>query len=282
MKYLTAQLVCLAVLFAWHPQTAFSQGIHPKKQIFRDVANWPLTSPSTQTKLKNFKPFHAVYNRSYKQASGAKRGELRNDKVIVTANEVGWDGRRGVAITIIDSGIVDQRDTNARASTMFVDRKNLSLIFEIGPVPGTAKDYYIARVNQDNIKFSQVDTNAQKLSPKQMSTRQLGFGPTTWAMASSKLSAGQKLNLGPTLTSGNSLTSTSYGHVVGKSKFKDGNGNEIRAWVVETSKNLVSPKVSHVYLSDKPPYYLGTETVDLVTGDRSKFVWLDNVQMLGK
>ena len=57
-------------------------------------------------------------------------------------------------------------------------------------------------------------------------------------------------------------------------------GVEHQAWVLETSRNFSSPRVSHIYLIDRPPYYLGTETVNLDTGERKQFVWLRSVELL--
>ena len=59
-----------------------------------------------------------------------------------------------------------------------------------------------------------------------------------------------------------------------------GSGEKYQSWVVETSQNLASPRVSHIHLIDRPPYYLGTETVDLETGERKRFVWLRSAELL--
>ncbi len=277
----TRALSAITIL-VFFPYVAHSQLAHPKKQMFSDVAKWPTTSPGKSTKLKNFRPFRAVYDRTYKQSSGPNAGAARQDRVIISAEETAWEGKRTVAITLIDSGIVKHRDTNARVSTTFVDQDNLRLLFGIAPVPGKAKDYYIGRVDPNIIKVSQVTTGTQTLTPKTLRTNQPGFGPAAWAMASMKLRKGLKIKLGPVVGGRDPLSMVTFGHVIGKGKFVDGSGNETQAWIVESSSSMVTQMVRRVYLIDKPPYYLGTESVDLDSGKRKKFVWLRNVEVFKK
>jgi hypothetical protein len=280
MKRLSTAALLTSVTLAILPLVTLAQDIHPKKKIFQDVRSWPATAPG-DVKLKNFGPFRAVYDRTYKQGSGPKAGEPRQDRVIISAEEVGWDGRRAASITIIDSGIVEHSDTNARVLTMFVGLEDLRDLFEIGPIPGKAKDYYIGRIMPDTILFSQITTDTQTLEPQKMKTDKPGFGPGAWVMASMKLREGLKINLSPYYSlRGNSLTSATYGHIVSKGPFIDGSGKEHQAWVLETSRNFSSPKVSHIHLIERPPYYLGTETVNLETGERKPFVWLRSVELL--
>lgn len=258
---------------------SFGQQIHSKKKVFQDVKTWKATSPGS-VKLKNFSPFRAVYNRTYKQGSGPNAGDPRNDRVIISAEEIGWDGKRAVSISLIDSGIVKHSDTNARVLNMFVGMDKLNALFEIGPIPGKAKDYYIGRFAKGTVYLNLITTDKQTLTPRKMETDKIGFGPNAWVMASMNLSKGLKINLSPAFSlRGNSLTSATYGHIVGQKEFTDGSGKKHKAWVLETSRNLATPRVSHVYLINKPPYYLGTETVDLATKERKKFVWLNNVQL---
>lgn len=260
---------------------ASAQSIHPKKKIFRDVEQWSATSVS-KIKLKNFEPFRAVYDRTYKQSSGSNAGDQREDRVIVTAEEIGWDGIDAISITLIDSGNVEHKDTNARSLTMFVDRKNLSMLFEIGPIPGQAKDYYnIANVKRDAILVSGVMTSSQKLKTEKQVTKEPGMGPTAWALANSGLFKGKKIKLAPTYSpKGNPLTAENTGYIKKKQDFVDGTGKKHEAWILETTNSWSSSTVKHVHLTSKPPYYLGTEKVNLDTGDRKPFVWLRFVDLL--
>ena len=236
---------------------------------------------STTIRPPHFQPFRAVYNRTYRQGSGPNAGDTRNDRVIISAEETGWDGRRAVAITLIDSGIVKHSDTNARTLTMFASLDDLSFLFEIGPIPGKAKDYYIGRAEKETIYLNSVVTDEQQYQPQKMKIGSPGFGPNAWVMASMELKKDLKISLSPTYSPrGNSLTSATYGHVLGRETFTDGSGKKHKSWVLETSRNLASPRVSHIYLTERPPYYLGTETVNLDTGERKKFVWLRSIQLL--
>ena len=280
MKIFPKTILIAVVMLAILPSCTPAQEAHPKKKIFRDFESWPTTAPG-DVKLKNFSPFRAVYDRTYSQGSGPNAGDPRHDRVIISAEDAGWDGTAAAAITIIDSGIVEHKDTNARVLTMFVGLDNLQTLFEIGPIPGKAKDYYIGRITPDSIYMSMVTTDTQKLEPKKMKTDKPGFGPNAWVMASMNLRQGMKINLAPTYSPrGNSLTSATYGHIVSRGSFTAGSGMKYQSWVLETSRNLSTPRVSHIHLIDRPPYYLGTETVDLATGERKPFVWLRSVDML--
>lgn len=256
-----------------------AQEIHPKKGIYKDKDSWKTTAPG-EVKLKNFSPFRAVYDRTYSQGSGPNAGDKRHDRVIITAEETGWDGRRAVAITLIDSGIVEHDDTNARILTMFVDLNDLSVLFEIGPIPGKAKDYYIGRFEKEEISINQIITDTQKHVARKMPTDKPGFGPNAWVMASMNLSKGLKINLSPMYSSQrNPLTPATYGHIISQESFTDGSGKKHKSWVLETGRNLSNPLVAQIYLTDQPPYYLGNETVNLDTGERKKFTWLRSLTM---
>ena len=229
MKKMVNAALLTAFSLAILPSYTEAQDIHPKKAIFKDVESWPATAPGDVI-LKNFSPFRAVYDRTYSQGAGPNAGDPRHDRIIISAEEAAWDGRPAAAITIIDSGIVEHTDTNARVLTMFVGLDNLATLFEIGPIPGKAKDYYIGRVMPDSILMSMVTTDTQKLAPQSMKTRKPGFGPNAWVMASMKLRQGMKINLDPAYSPrGNSLTSATYGHIVSQGPFTDGSGKKYDA-----------------------------------------------------
>ena len=156
-KFLEATLLTLGMLVII-PLACLADDVHPKKKIFKDVESWPATAPG-QVKLKNFGPFRAVYDRTYSQGSGPNAGDPRNDRVIISAEETGWDGKRAAAITIIDSGIVEHSDTNARVATIFAALDDLRLLFEIGPISGKAKDYYIARIDPEMLYLNNITTD---------------------------------------------------------------------------------------------------------------------------
>lgn len=272
-----ASLVSLAILTTAIATTE-AQQIHPGKREFSDLPTWSTISPSNTTRLKNFTPFRAVYDRTYKQGKGQNAGATRKDRVIISAESVGWEGTSAVAVNVIDSGIVEHADTNARVSSSIIGQSNLRVLFEISPIPGSAKDYYIARVDPNAILFSQISTDEQVLRPRTMKTSQPGFGPTLWAIASMGLKKGKKIKLGPTLSSGSPLSAITYGRVNRSDTFEDSSGRKYRSWVIESTGNASSPNVSHVHVTDKPPYYLGKETINLDTGKRERGIWLQTSQ----
>ena len=255
---------------------------HPKKEIYAKVASWTATGPG-EVELKHFGPFRAVYDRSYTQGSGPQAGQKRQDRIIVHADEVGWEGRRAVAITMIDTGEAKYADTNMRTLTMVTDLANLQVLFEMGPVSGTAKDYYVGIMTESEALLSIVKTETQEYTPQKMPISEPGFGAGSWAMASMDLKPGMLINLAPYYSSQvNSLSRSHYGRVIERTKIKDGSGASHDAWVVETSGwyGLDSPKVLRLYLRDTPPYYLGTEIFNYDTGEGKHFVWLRDFQAM--
>lgn len=255
---------------------------HPEKAIYADRQSWPATAPGT-VKLSGFRPFRATYDREYTQASGPGAGEKRQDRIIVHAESVGWDGVNAAVITVIDSGAARFADTNMRTLTMVTALDDLRVLFEIGPIPGKAKDYYLARFTEDSVLISSVMTDTQTLQPRKVPTGQAGFGPGSWVMASMKLEEGLKINLAPYFSpQANPISQTSYGRVVDRETMTDGSGNEHEAWVVETGGwyGPESPKVLRLYLKSAPPYYLGTEIFNHDTGEGKRFVWLRDAQLM--
>ncbi len=276
-----AAAMALLVTLACGSSQASTQKPHPKKAIYADHQSWPATSPGSVA-LEDFQPFRAVYDRNYTQGSGPKAGEKRQDRVIVSAEQVAWDGTQAIAISVIDSGAAEHADTNMRALLMVVGFDDLRALFEIGPVPGKAKDYYLGLFTDTHMRLSMVDTTAQKLQPKKVPIAQAGFGPGSWVMASMKLENDLKINLAPYYSpQANPISQSSYGLVVDRKTVTDGSGEQHDAWVVETPGwyGPGSPKVLQLHLKDTPPYYLGTEIFNHDTGERRRFVWLRNVRL---
>ena len=271
-----AAAVLVLGALAWSSQPTSAQKPHPAKAVFADQQSWPATAPG-RVALRDFVPFRAVYDRKYTQASGPGRGEERKDRVIVAAEEVGWDGERAVVITMIDSGAAEHTDTNMRGLMTVVALSDLTVRFELGPVPGRAKDYYLGLVTDDEVLISQVETAEQTLRPQNIPKAVNGFGPGAWVMASMDLKEGQKLRLAPYYSpQANPISQSSYGRVLGRRTMIDGSGQSRQAWVVETPgwHGPASSRVLRLYLQSSPPYYLGTETFDYDTEETSRFVWL--------
>jgi hypothetical protein len=231
------------------------EAVHPAKAVYAERSDWPVIAPG-DVHLNGFVPFRAVYERHYVQGSGREAGQPRTDRVIVTAEAVGWDGVDAVAIQLIDSGIVDQPDTNARTLTSFVARADLRALFEIGPVPGTARDYYVAQMLPDKVAGFMVKPAAGE--------------------------AGQRFRLEPTYSpQANPLSPGAFGRVIGQETFTDLAGADHDAWVYETISNLTNERSSRHYVINQPPYYLGTASWNLETDEeRNRFVWLQNFRRL--
>ena len=272
----------LALALLGFTTVAAAQKPHPAKKVYADVQSWPATVPG-QVELKDFQPFRAVYDRQYTQGSGPGAGEKRQDHVIVNVSEVGWDGRRAAAISVLDSGAARYSDTAMRSLTMIAGLDDLSILFEIGPLPGKAKDYYLGLVTDKEMLISKVMTEAQELQPQKFPAKDAGFGPGNWVMASMNLREGMKIRLDPYYSpQANPISQSSYGRVIGRKTMVDGSGQEREAWVVEMPAwyGPTSPKVLQVYLQPEPPYYLGTEIYNYDTDERKRFVWLRDLQLM--
>ena len=105
-------------------------------------------------------------------------------------------------------------------------------------------------------------TDEQTLRVENTKTSKPGFGPNCWIMASMELRKGLKISMSPRYsTSWSPLNAAKYGHILGENLFIDGSVKKHQAWVLEYAREPYSPKVNHLYLIDRPPYCLGTETV---------------------
>lgn len=245
-----------------------SQDVHPKKKHFQDAMSWPATQPGDVT-LQNFKPFRAVYQRNYTNGSG----QPRTDRVIVMAEEIAWFGDAAVAITLTDTGDPAFDDTNARSMTMYVKQEDLTLLLEIAPQPGTAVDYYIARRLDDKVTVNRITTETGEHQFQAPPTDAPGFGPGSWVIANSALETGKKIRLDPVYSPrSNALTGfTAIGYVAGQETYTDLSGNTYQAWMVQHSSNLTNPYIVRRSMINEPPYLLGTESIDLDTGDKRRY-----------
>ena len=159
----------------------------------------------------------------------------------------------------------------------------MQVLFEMGPLSGTAKDYYIGLFSGNEALLNIVKTESQEYIPQKMPATQPGFGAGSWVMASMDLKPGMLINLAPYYSSQiNSLSRSHYGRVLERTTIENGSGGRHKAWVVETSGwyGLHKPKVLRLYLQDAPPYYLGTEIFNYDTGEGKRFVWLRDFQTM--
>ena len=264
-----ATIVLLSLALAGCGSTHADRGqeeLHPTKQAtFEGMEAWPATSPGSVT-LRSFRPFRAVYERHYIQGSGPQAGEPRADRVIIHAESVGWDGRPAVAIQLIDSGDPKWSDTNGRTMSMYAAQDDLSVLFEIGPIPGKAKDYYVSRRNGDEGVVTRVDSAAGESQSETVPLGGPGFGPGAWALASMDLEPGRKIRLDPIHSPPTTILGARFGHVVGPTQFVDVSGNSHEAVLVESPGRASSPRVTRYYLVDRPPYLLARFSFDNESG----------------
>ncbi len=253
------------------------QKVRPEKVVFEDADSWPQTAPGS-IKLKNFKPFRGVYQRAYSQGSGPNAGELRIDRVIVHAEEVGWDGHAAIHIALIDAADAKWDDTAARNLFMIIDREDMRRYFESGPIPGKAKDYYFARpsTGMGTMVMTGDGTTQNQSIPEGI----IGWGPGPWAMASTDLRTGAKIHLGPFASPAANIFGNRRGIVKGRLKFQDLGGESHDTWLIETGGNLSNSRMSQILIVPEPPYFIASFSRDLDSGEESKGTRLLSFQLL--
>lgn len=254
-----------------------SGNVRPEKAAFQNFQSWPATKPG-EVRLKNFRPFRAVYERNYLQGSGPNAGDLRVDRVIVTAEEVGWDGTNAALITLIDSADAKWADTAARSLFMIVDLKDLHLLFESGPIPGKAKDYYFVRPEAG--MGTMITTDAGTAQQMEFPKGAVGFGPGPWALGSLDLKEGAKIRLDPFVSPAGNIFGIRDGVVKGRRQFRDLSGKTHSAWLLERGGNLSSSRMGQIYVTEQPPYFLARFSVDLDSGEETRGVRLKSFQYL--
>lgn len=275
----TLVLFFLPTLLAAGPQG----GVHPAKAEFKDFQEWRAVNPG-QVSLKDFSPFRAVYKRNYTQGSGPKKGEPRTDRVIITAEAVGWDGHQAIHFSMVDSGEVHYDDTNGRTFSLYFDAKTLAMLLEMGPVPGSAKDYYTLRVLEDKLVGTFVTTDKGEAQNQIAPTSAPGFGaPAPWILASMDLTKGKRIRFEPAYSVGLGVLNTkSPFRVSGQQKIKSEGGQSFQVWVVESVSNLKSPWVQRTMITDKPPYLIRRESVNKDSGQTRVYMDLLNFQSFAR
>ncbi len=276
-KRVTPVLLILTLLSSGTVVCQQSDNVREEKMAYKDVNKWSATKPG-DVSLKNFRPFRAVYERNYLQGAGPNAGDLRVDRVIVTAEEVGWDGKKAVLITLIDSGDAKWADTAARNLFMIVDLEDMHLLFESGPIPGKAKDYYFIR--PDTGMGTMITTDAGTSETREFPKGAVGFGPGPWALGSLDLKDGAKIRLDPFASPAANILGTRSGIVKGRREFTDLSGQSHAGWLLESGGNLSSSRMAQIYITDRPPYLLARFSVDLDSGEETKGLRLKTFQYL--
>ena len=133
---------------------------------------------------------------------------------------------------------------------------------------------------EDKAVMSFVMSESGQSQTQNMELTQSGFGPGTWAMASMDLQKDMKIRLAPFYSpKGNAIAGRDFARALRQENYKAG-GKKFKAWVVEAVASLSNSRVQHRYLTDQPPYYLGTESIDLDGGENRTFMKLASFEYL--
>ena len=262
-------VVALLAVFSGCGSEAGIQGqqIHPLKQEFQDASTWPSTGPG-EIELPGFRPFRAVYERHYTQGLGPGAGEPRQDWVVVTADYAAWDDRDAIVVSMFDTGNPAYSDTNGRVWTAYVDRSNLRLFLELGPVPGEAKDYYVLKQVGDRFVGGMLYPEREEAEFQQGPpglNEGIGIGP--WAMASLPLGEGMRIRLDPFVGIVANAFGATPAMVDRKVSFVDPSGVTWATWQVDQMGSPSSPRVNRTQLLPEPPYLIARYPHNLENGE---------------
>ncbi|MDH3732199.1 MAG: hypothetical protein OEU54_01650 [Gemmatimonadota bacterium] len=263
-------LLAAALLFVGCSDAASQnapQGVHPSKQIYADAEQWPATAPG-EVSLANFQPFRAVYERHYRDVNG----EHRQDRVIVTAEEVAWGTEAAILVGLVDAGSLEYDDTSARNQFRFFSRDDLRLLLQVTPAPGTAKDYAVIRADAARVGVTTVRTESGEAEHRDVPVPGPGFGaPAQWILGSMSLTPDQKVRLFPEYGQGSSrVFNAAPFRVIGQEEVEDGLGIRHDAWIVEHPLGMTSPRVMRTQVIGRPPYLLGRSPLDNETGETTQ------------
>jgi len=245
---------------------ADAQQVHPGKAHFGDADTWPAFGPG-DVSLRNFHPFRAVYERVYQDAQG---DEVR-DHIIVTAERVAWGETPSILVTLIDSGSRDQDDTWARIQTRIFSETDQSLLMQIAPAPGTARDYVIGHMDGGaRATLVEAESGDARSLPVEFPVPQLGT-PGLWLAASMDLEEGQRIafSAADAPAPSSTLGARPY-QVVGQEGFSAGPIGDVQAWVVAYPLGMTNGRMMHTFLIDRPPYLVGKRPLDLDSGETTE------------
>lgn len=247
-------------------EAADAQQVHPGKAHFQDAASWPAFAPG-DVALRNFHPFRAVYERVYQDAQG---DEIR-DHIIITAERVAWGETPAILVTLVDSGSRDHDDTWARIQTRVISERDESLLMQIAPAPGTARDYLIGHTDGGaRATLVEAESGAAQSLPVEFPVPQLGT-PGLWLAASMDLEEGQRLAF--SAADAPAPSSTLGGRplqAVGQEAFSAGPIGDVEAWVVEYPLGMTNGRMMRTFLIDRPPYMVGKRPLDLDSGETTE------------
>lgn len=237
-----------------------AQNIHPYKMGFKDYEQWNGTSPGDLS-VKNFRPYRAVYSRTYTNS----KGEARQDSIIMTAQKAYWYGKAIIVFEYHDAASSEYDDTNARTQLYYLDAETLELEYSIGPKSGTPEDYTIVRVMDDKITNSKIKTETGEIEFSEFSTtdpvfasRQLRF--LMWSAMD--LSVGKKIRLENVYFASPGAIAIDLGIVAEQVDYQAPDGTNYRPFVVDNTSNPTTATVNKYFIIDEPPYVLAQGIYD--------------------
>ena len=272
--------VLAMVLVAVSPAACRPQ-VHPTKEVYVDWESWTVTTPDQIALGDRFEPFRAVWSRQYRNGSG----ELRQDRVVLVAEELSWYGRPVVSFTLHDAGALDAPDTNARTTSFYLDRETLALVRGIGPVSGTPEDYNVIAVADGRITTTRVDSDTGETSSTDFATDSPVFGSFNvdhilWAALGLRPDTRTRLDVWSPAAN---AAAPSIIRVIGQEEVELPGGERRQAWVVE--RPIAQPdnaRMHHFRILDRPPYLASRHVVDLDSQETSFHFSLLEWELLGQ
>lgn len=237
-----------------------AQNIHPYKMKFKDYEQWNGTLPGDHT-LKNFRPYRAVYSRTYTSS----KGEARQDSILMTAQTAYWYGKTVIVFEYHDGASPEYDDTNVRSQLYYLDAETLELYYSIGPKSGTPEDYTIVRVLDDKITNSKVNTETGEIefsihetTDPVFASRQLRF--LIWSTLD--LSIGKGIRLENVYFASPGVTAIDLGVVAEQVDYQAPDGTNYRPFVIDNTSNPTTAIVNKYFIIDEPPYVLAQGIYD--------------------
>lgn len=253
MKFASA-ILPLCLILGHLVSALCAQEIHPYKKEFADFQTWNSTGPE-DINLRNFRPYRAVYKRTYTNGEG----QTVNDQVVMVAQRTNWFGSSAILFEYHDMGSKDFKDTNGRTQFYYLDEKTLKMHLAVGPKAGTPLDYTVVRVLDDKITTSRLVTETGDVEFKEFETTEptFGFRQIRFLMWSAlDLNVGDKIKLQPIFNAPQGQPSIALGIVKEQVDYTTPDGKEHRPFVVENTNDPTSALVHKFYLVNEAPYLL--------------------------
>lgn len=240
------------------------QEVHPTKGVFADFEQWPAIARG-ELALANFRPFRAVYERSYQDVNGRPR----TDRVVITAERVAWGSEAAIMVTLIDTGSLAYDDTSPRTHVRIFAETDQRMLYQISPAPGTPRDFLMINTEGSSPRVTRVnDSNGEAVTQTlPVSTPQLG-APALWIVGSMQPSTGRKLRFGSAdLPAASNILGAREFMVVAKETVGPGPAGRHEASVVNYPLGMTNARVMQNVVIDRPPYLVSKRPMDLASGE---------------